>query len=560
MADVATATPKSLTSAPLASPKLVRNKSTLPASTGGCINASFGCNHIEEFHKAGENSFKTLRERYEEIIQVIRDKHPIVLQTCLNTKNVAITVLRPTFLCVQCPFIYSEEARKSHLDVKKHSFCCKVVNSRNGTLYCSNCEDYVYDPLFETIRLDNGRKRKFDEFSEDSRSVPPNSTHVPCRAIGLRGLYNMGNTCFMSAVIQSLLHNPLVKSFFLTDGHKTGELCEHDNCLSCSLDEIFTEFFSLEKTEGYGAVTLLMNSWKTAEAQNSELAGYKQQDAHEYMQFLINALHVTNGSLTSDCHCFFHETFYGCLRSDVICDKCNNKTTTDDPFLDLSLDLRTSQLKKKLNGENSKGAANESSMRLEECLKYYTSKEKLAAVDYTCKKCATQGVSTKQFTLLQLPPVLSIHLKRFSHLKDKSSKVTTPVKFPLVLDMMPYTTLYHSPETFTETSSSTTNGKTNGTTSDSSTGYSALLSQPREHWSPKLLSYDLATVIVHKGEMNSGHYVNYSREGKQWFLFDDSKVVLATEAEVLRAEAYILTYVVSDVGKWVAEDEGDGDD
>lgn len=56
--------------------------------------------------------------------------------------------------------------------------------------------------------------------------------------------------------------------------------------------------------------------------------------------------------------------------------------------------------------------------------------------------------------------------------------------------------------------------------------------------------YELASVIVHKGKIDSGHYVSYSRKGGDWFLFDDSKVVLASEADVLRAEAYLLVYVV----------------
>lgn len=77
----------------------------------------------------------------------------------------------------------------------------------------------------------------------------------------------MGNTCFMSVVIQSLLHNPLIRSFYLSNGHRR-EDCEQEFCVSCALDEIFTEFYSLEKTEGFGAVPMLMNSWKTAEVRS----------------------------------------------------------------------------------------------------------------------------------------------------------------------------------------------------------------------------------------------------------------------------------------------------
>ena len=59
------------------------------------------------------------------------------------------------------------------------------------------------------------------------------------------------------------------------------------------------------------------------------------------------------------------------------------------------------------------------------------------------------------------------------------------------------------------------------------------------------LTFELSSVIVHKGKIDSGHYVSYYREGDDWFMFDDSKVILVSEAEVLAAEAYLLFYMAS---------------
>ena len=61
-----------------------------------------------------------------------------------------------------------------------------------------------------------------------------------------------------------------------------------------------------------------------------------------------------------------------------------------------------------------------------------------------------------------------------------------------------------------------------------------------------LYLFDLSAVIVHKGKIDAGHYICYCREGNDWFMFDDSKVVLVSESEVLEANAYLLFYVI----KW----------
>lgn len=56
--------------------------------------------------------------------------------------------------------------------------------------------------------------------------------------------------------------------------------------------------------------------------------------------------------------------------------------------------------------------------------------------------------------------------------------------------------------------------------------------------------YDLLSVVVHKGEINSGHYISYARKDGQWFQFDDNVVTLASEKQVLAAQAYMLFYII----------------
>lgn len=56
--------------------------------------------------------------------------------------------------------------------------------------------------------------------------------------------------------------------------------------------------------------------------------------------------------------------------------------------------------------------------------------------------------------------------------------------------------------------------------------------------------YELMTVVVHVGEMDTGHYISYCRVGEQWFSFNDHRVELANISDVLGSQAYLLFYIV----------------
>jgi len=79
-------------------------------------------------------------------------------------------------------------------------------------------------------------------------------------------------------------------------------------------------------------------------------------------------------------------------------------------------------------------------IKLSECLKLYTSSEKLGADDaWYCPNCQKHQQATKKFDLWSLPEVLIIHLKRFSYNRYWRDKIDTVIEFPVKnLDMTPY--------------------------------------------------------------------------------------------------------------------------
>jgi ubiquitin carboxyl-terminal hydrolase 22/27/51 len=66
----------------------------------------------------------------------------------------------------------------------------------------------------------------------------------------------------MSVILQTLVHNPFIRNFYLQEGHKQAD-CEKEACVSCALDEMFVEFYSSDKNEGFGAVSTIRRSQAT---------------------------------------------------------------------------------------------------------------------------------------------------------------------------------------------------------------------------------------------------------------------------------------------------------
>lgn len=146
-----------------------------------------------------------------------------------------------------------------------------------------------------------------------------------------------------------------------------------------------------------------------------DLAGYRQQDAHEYFQFMLDQLHQMSVCAeekdSRSCECLYHQSFYGKFRSTVTCLACKNVTTAGDPFIDLSLDLHHQAKRRKLGVGL---PSNEAPLELTGCLGSFTSSERLPPDAYTCKseKCQnTPQRAIKHVTIKKLPPSLCIQLK-----------------------------------------------------------------------------------------------------------------------------------------------------
>lgn len=413
------------------------------------------------------------------------------------------------FLCLQCPHVgcYKVHAR-SHARSQKHMF---AIDTSTGLLFCFQCHDFVNHNELNKIRIKNvppyGDYSDFDADQDVVGYVKPSFQ----AARGLKGIVNLGSTCFMSCILQTMLHNPLVRHhFFNNDEHffncdsqahySAGEdhIDEFSACVTCLIDSTFKDFFTSPLSDGHGLTNLLTTAWYKQKL----LAGFLEQDAHEFWQFLLNEFHsdferVSPHSMDDDrCKCVMHSIFLGELESSVVCGTCGQVTKKVDPSVDLSLEIGDTK----------------TFPTLYDCLNQFTRSE-LLDVKYRCRSCCSEARAHRTLRIKTLPPVLSIQLKRFKHnfANDTSSKIEDRVDVPFFLDLSAYTSDHKD--------------------------------LPDEYQDDNKI-YELFAMVNHTGLVNTGHYVTYIKSTcGQWLKFDDSVISVSSREEVKNVNAYLLFYI-----------------
>lgn len=377
------------------------------------------------------------------------------------------------------------------------------------------------------------RKRTHSDDSSSTENVTnptarcKEKKNSPCngkiREKKIVGLKNLGNTCFMNAVLQSLNNIQEFSCYFSqlpsleikTNGRKVYHSRSytrqemHDVVMAEELRKVLINLNSGCGTKGaISPECLFLVIWKVV----PRFRGYQQQDAHEFLRYMLDRLHtelqqllppdrsemgfVTRAPSAS----IVTAVFGGTLQSEVRCLACGTESKKFDPFLDLSLELPET-------------GRHDTPVALADCLASFVQVEELADTErYFCSSCKCKQKSTKQFWIRRLPNVLCLHLKRFRWHNYFRTKVDTSISFPLrSLDMSRFV-LANVPDT------------------------------RRSGLGNHL--YDLAAVIVHHGSgAGSGHYTAFAINEEQWFHFNDQTVRAAETAAVAGCKPYILFYI-----------------
>jgi len=326
------------------------------------------------------------------------------------------------------------------------------------------------------------------------------------------GLVNFGNTCYSNSVLQALYFCKPFRDKVLE--YKAKNKRSKETLLTC-LADLFHSIATQKKKVGTMAPKKFIARLRKEKV---EFDNYMQQDAHEFLNFLINHINeiivaeqsqsttggkgkenggndstfASTGSLSSNGSIkpnsstpsmssnmsginhkpqttWVNDIFQGILTSETRCLNCETVTSKDEDFFDLSIDV-------------------EQNTSITSCLKNFSNTETLCSDNkFKCDQCSTYQEAHKRMRVKSLPTILALHLKRFKYMEqyNRHIKVSHRVVFPLELRLF--------------------------NTSDDAVNPDRM--------------YDLVAVVVHCGSgPNRGHYISIVKSCGFWLVFDDDLV------------------------------------
>uniref|UniRef100_A0A914DYK6 ubiquitinyl hydrolase 1 n=1 Tax=Acrobeloides nanus TaxID=290746 RepID=A0A914DYK6_9BILA len=295
---------------------------------------------------------------------------------------------------------------------------------------------------------------------------------------GYTGLFNIRNTCFMNTTLQALFNTPQLQAIFTS-----ADFFEHINelntkgtkgvisaCFSALLDSVWSGKFIAIRPELFLKVF--------ASEVCADLADKRQHDAQEFQIYLLNALHEDMNKLRT--------------VSQLSCSVCRSTSVTFEEMNQISVELPQET----------------SSSRLSECLAQHFSDITLVGENcWNCPTCKKPQAANRDTKIWELPPVLVIHLKRFSWNGGIFTKNEMMIDFEVDgwMNMEPYL-------------------------------HSKALKQKS--------TYSLYAITNHGGTLNGGHYTSFIRNRltHEWLEFDD-EYCTAISPDLLKSKtAFILYY------------------
>ncbi|XP_058680315.1 ubiquitin carboxyl-terminal hydrolase 16 isoform X4 [Ammospiza caudacuta] len=307
-----------------------------------------------------------------------------------------------------------------HYETPRSDPHCLVLNLDNWSVWCYPCDNEVpyktstllgqtVDFVRKQVGIDSShavekqenkevenKKVEKDSKNKQGKEISLKEENSPSTANGevtVKGLSNLGNTCFFNAVMQNLSQTPVLRELLkeakipgTTIKIESPELCmepqliklDQPGPLTLAMHQFVTEMQETKK----GVVTpkeLFAQVCKKA----IRFKGYQQQDSHELLRYLLDGMRaeeiqqinigilkaLSDSSKQNEeelkkkikeyekkkgIQSFVDRIFGGELTSTIMCEECRTVSLVHESFLDLSLpvlDVQSQRRQEKLQGK-----------------------------------------------------------------------------------------------------------------------------------------------------------------------------------------------------------------
>ncbi|XP_069084131.1 ubl carboxyl-terminal hydrolase 18 [Pleurodeles waltl] len=290
---------------------------------------------------------------------------------------------------------------------------------------------------------------------------------------GAVGLYNMGLTCCLNSLLQTLYMN---REF--TDILQGMDMPEDAAALQNNMPyQLLTLFEMMQSSRRYAVYPYQLLRC----LQKHGMKLFVQQDAAELFMTLFNHIRDQLAKPQPNLAGRLSSLYTIHIQEYLTCLKCTQEKTRDSNLIALPLPLTDPRFKRPTS--------------LEEALAIVFRSEKPTEENmWLCEDCGEKTASLQGMRVRSLPRTLTLHLKRLSSTKSSwVRKISRRISFPLNLDL---SQILEADVVCCE-------------------------SREQEDW-----KYELFAVVAHSGTPICGHYCSYIRNMKdqRWYSFNDSSV------------------------------------
>ncbi|PBK81751.1 ubiquitinyl hydrolase [Armillaria gallica] len=347
----------------------------------------------------------------------------------------------------------------AHYEATQHPASVKLgtITPEGGAdVYCYRCNDSKLDPELAShlatfginiqtqtkteksmteLQIEHNLKYDFSLTGDDGKALEP-----VCGP-GLTGLSNLGNSCYMASVLQTIFSLPAFQQRYDTFAQHHAAVCTEPlpaECIECQMHKVADGLLSgrysrpahyvsspeADTTTPVFQAGIKPTGFKALIGKgHEEFSTMRQQDSEEFFTHLITALrrdgHKHKDRTEPDATSVFA---YG-MEQRLQCNDCKKVRYRVD-----NMDVVSVSVPAVEKGKDADGKTLYEEVQLWQCLESLLGVD---ALEYACPSCQKSVHALRQSKFASFPDVLVVHAKKFQLVNWVPAKLDIPVLLPV---------------------------------------------------------------------------------------------------------------------------------